>query len=309
MSLRIGSRRSPLARAQAEWVADRLREAGVDCEFVWIDTIGDVDRRHLTEIGGTGVFATAVRDHLRAGSIDVAVHSLKDLPTDPAPGLVVAATPRREDSRDVLVGATPDDLGPGARVGTGSPRRMVQLQHLHPDWQLVPIRGNVDSRLDLVAHGDLDAVVLAAAGLRRLGYWGDGQVRGLTAAPFALTELLPAPGQGSLGVEVRDDDETARSVVALLDDADTRAAVVCERAFLNELGAGCLAPVGVAARVQTGHDCAKELSADALMGEDGTGPGRQIWRVSGTAPVADSEQLGRELAQQVTALAGRRDRM
>ena len=177
--LRLGARTSPLARAQVELVGAALSARGVPWTFVGVTTRGDVDRRHLAEIGGTGVFVGAVRDALRAGSIDVAVHSLKDLPTGTEVDLEVTAVPTREDTRDVLIGRRLADLGDGVRIGTGSPRRAMQLH----DWaarsgialEVVPIRGNVDTRIGLAAHGDLDAVVLAAAGLRRLGYLTDAE--------------------------------------------------------------------------------------------------------------------------------------
>ncbi|GAA1833516.1 hydroxymethylbilane synthase [Microlunatus capsulatus] len=217
--LRIGARTSPLARAQVELVAGLLAARGVPSSFVGVTTRGDVDQRALTEIGGTGVFAGAVRDALRHGEIDVAVHSLKDLPTAPDPDLEVVAVPEREDTRDVLVGRRLADLDDGARVGTGAPRRAVQLE----DWAaregrrvvVVAVRGNVDTRLGLVRSGQVDAVVLAAAGLRRLGYLEfdevaensdtvvtNAVVKDLPAEILPLSLMLPAPGQGALALEV-----------------------------------------------------------------------------------------------------------
>ena len=172
--IRLGARTSPLARAQAELVRSALAARGLDAVFVGITTQGDTDRRHLTEIGGAGVFTGAVRDALRAGTIDVGVHSLKDLPTAPEDDLEVVAIPEREDTRDVLVGRRLDDLRDGDRVGTGAPRRAIQLaewaQSAGREVSAVPIRGNVDTRIELARRGEVAAVILAAAGLRRLGY-------------------------------------------------------------------------------------------------------------------------------------------
>ncbi len=177
--IRLGARRSALARAQANQVAAALATDGIDSSFVGVTTAGDIDQRQLTEIGGTGVFVSAVRDALRRGKIDVAVHSLKDLPTAPADDLEIIAIPAREDTRDVLVGRRLDDLANGDRVGTGAPRRAMQIL----DWaagrglrlDVVPIRGNVDTRIERVREGQVDAVILAAAGLRRLGVLGESE--------------------------------------------------------------------------------------------------------------------------------------
>lgn len=268
--VRVGARNSPLARTQAEQIAAALAAHRVDSVFVPIETRGDVDRRELTTIGGTGVFTGAVRDALLAGRIDVGVHSLKDLPTAPVDGLQVIAYPPREDTRDVLVGA---GLRPGTGrpivIGTGAPRRAVQLQQLARDRgvsiTIEPIRGNVDTRLEQVRSGRYDATVLAAAGLRRLGRISDGDpdavtgdqdgrssvtVAGLPAQLLSHDELLPAPGQASLAVEIAETlDSQIRAVLTRLDDAVTRAEVLAERRFLAVLEAGCTAPVGARARV------------------------------------------------------------
>jgi hydroxymethylbilane synthase len=257
--LRLGTRASALATSQSEWVADRLRAAGQEVELVLVRTEGDVSRASLSEIGGTGVFASALREALHEGRIDLAVHSLKDIPTTPEPGLVIAAVPEREDPRDALVardGLTLAELPAGSTVGTGSPRRAAQLAVARPDLVIRDIRGNVGTRIDLVRDGELDAVVLACAGLSRLGRLGEATDR------LDLTTMLPAPGQGALAVECRDGDaqladrgpdltfsdvDLARLLAELLEHVPTRAAVTAERAVLARLEAGCTAPVGALA--------------------------------------------------------------
>ena len=277
-ALRIGARRSPLARAQADAVALLLAQRGVRSSFVGITTTGDIDSRQLTEIGGTGVFATAVRSALRNGTIDLAVHSLKDLPTVQPDDLEIAAVPDREDSRDVLVGCRLDQLGDGARIGTGAPRRALQLQ----DWarirgidiEVVPIRGNVETRLDQVAAGKLTSVLLAAAGLRRLGYLdlevadnADVVVKQLPGQLLGLDQMLPAPGQGALALEVsRDLAEGLRASVAALNDPCSRAESDAERGFLAALQAGCTAPVGARAFVKSVRDTSVDLTLAAVIG-------------------------------------------
>lgn len=243
--LRLGTRASELATTQSGWVAARLRAAGHEVELVTVRTEGDVSRRSLAEIGGTGVFAAALREALRQGEVDLAVHSLKDLPTAPEPGLTLAAVPEREDPRDVLVardGLTLADLPAGSTVGTGSPRRAAQLTQLRPDLDVRDIRGNVDTRIGLVRDGTLDAVVLARAGLARLGRLADA------TDTLPLGVMLPAAGQGALAVECRSDDtDLAQFLAGALDHPPTRAAVTAERAVLARLEAGCTAPVGALA--------------------------------------------------------------
>jgi hydroxymethylbilane synthase len=282
--LRIGARTSPLARAQVELVAGLLADRGVPSSFVGVTTRGDVDQRALTEIGGTGVFAGAVRDALRHGEIDVAVHSLKDLPTAPDPDLEVVAVPEREDTRDVLVGRRLADLDDGARVGTGAPRRAVQLE----DWAaregrrvvVVAVRGNVDTRLGLVRSGQVDAVVLAAAGLRRLGYLEFDEdaensdtvvtkavVKDLPAEILPLSLMLPAPGQGALALEVAHTlDPELKEHVRALDHAVSHAEARAERAFLARLEAGCTAPVGARAVVKSVRGTSHDLTLSAVIG-------------------------------------------
>ena len=246
-TLRIGTRGSALALTQTGMVAADLEDAtGVETELVTITTDGDRSNEPLSRAGGTGLFTGALRDALLDDRCDLVVHSLKDLPTAPHDRLVVAAIPAREDPRDALCardGLTLEALPEGARVGTGSPRRMAQLRAKRPDLEVVDIRGNVDTRLGRVAPGDLDAVVLAAAGLRRLG-------RDDVVAEFLDADRWPtAPGQGALAVEVRRGDE---ALVAALDHAETRAAVEAEREVLALLEAGCSAPVGARAVVDAG---------------------------------------------------------
>jgi hydroxymethylbilane synthase len=246
-ALRIGTRGSTLALAQTGMVADDLADAtGVTTELVTITTEGDRSKEPLSRAGGTGLFTGALRDALLAGQCDVIVHSLKDLPTAPHDQLVVAAIPAREDPRDALCardGLTLATLPAGARVGTGSPRRMAQLRARRPDLEVVDIRGNVDTRLGKVTSGELDAVILAAAGLRRIG-------RTEVVTDYLDADSWPtAPGQGALAIEVRRGEE---DLVRALDHAETRAAVEAEREVLALLEAGCSAPVGARAVVDAG---------------------------------------------------------
>jgi hydroxymethylbilane synthase len=288
-TLRLGTRRSTLALAQATLVADRLSALGHDVDLVPITTLGDRSEHALTTIGGTGVFAAAIRRALLDGEIDLAVHSLKDLPTAPEPGLVVAATPTREDPRDVLVardGLTLGELPAGSTVGTGSPRRAAQLGALGLGLEVVPVRGNVDTRLDLVRSGAVDGVLLARAGLARIGRLDEATE---TIDPL---QMLPAPGQGALAVECRADRADVRQAVAGLDDAETRACVTAERALLAALEAGCTAPVGALAEVVEGDD-GPELSLRAFVGAP---DGSLELRRSLVAPVDDPVAAGRRLA-------------
>jgi hydroxymethylbilane synthase len=276
--IRIGARKSPLARAQVDEVAAQLARHGVRSTFIGITTAGDVDSRQLTEIGGTGVFASAVRGALRDGSVDLAVHSLKDLPTLQPDDLEIVAIPERADSRDVLVGCRLDDLQDGSRVGTGAPRRALQVL----DWarrrgivvEIVPVRGNVGTRLDLVATEQVTAVLLAAAGLHRLGYASlevsdnsDIVVKGLPAQVLGPTEMLPAPGQGALALEASASlSRDLRTAIATLDDPASRAESLAERGFLAALEAGCTAPVGARAVVKSVRDTSVDLTLAAVIG-------------------------------------------
>ena len=242
MRLRLGTRGSALAVGQSELVADRLRALGHEVELVRIRTGGDVERGSLTMLGTLGVFAAELRTAILDGRCDLAVHSLKDLPTAPVPGLTIAAVPERADARDALCardGLTLAGLPAGAKVGTGSPRRVAQLRALRPDLAFVDIRGNLGTRLARVAEGDLDAVVLAAAGLGRLG---------LEAHITDILDILPAPGQGALALECRADRLDMVNELARVDDPAAREEVDAERAVLAGLGGGCAAPIAAWAR-------------------------------------------------------------
>ncbi len=289
-TLRLGTRRSALATTQSGWVADQLRAAGHDVALVEITTEGDVSGELLTAIGGTGVFAAAIRQALKDGRVDLAVHSLKDLPTAAEDGLVIAAVPAREDSRDVLVardGLTLGELPVGSIVGTGSPRRTAQIAALGLGLDIRPIRGNVDTRLRLVSSGEVDAVVLARAGLARMDRLG------VVTEVLDPIQVLPAPGQGALAVECRADRTDVREALEVLEDADTRACITAERALLAALEAGCTAPVGALAEVVDGED-GLELSLRAFVGSpDG---GIELRR-SLTGRYDDPEGLGHGLAQ------------
>lgn len=239
----IGTRGSRLALRQVELVSQMLRAAspGVAIDVREIKTEGDRSNAPLSEIGGAGVFTKAIEDALLAGTVDIAVHSLKDLPADLATGLAIAAVPERGDVRDALVtrdGAKLDALPHGARVGTGSGRRAVQLRALRPDLQTAEIRGNVDTRIRKVQSGEYDGAVLAMAGLERLGLTEH------VAQIFETEQMTPAVGQAALAVEVRADDSDAIALVRVMDHWQTRAAVEAERGYLRRLGAGCRLPVG-----------------------------------------------------------------
>ncbi len=289
-ALRLGTRRSVLARTQSTHVAERLRRLGHRVELVEITTEGDLSDAPLTQIGGTGVFVSALRAALHSGRVDLAVHSLKDLPTAPDPALVVAAVPPREDSRDALVardGLTLGQLRPGAVVGTGSPRRTAQLAALGLGLDVRPIRGNVDTRVGYVASGLLDAVVLARAGLARLGRLD------VVTEVLDPIQVLPAPGQGALAVECRGDRPEVRAALAALDDPDTRVCVEAERSLLATLEAGCTAPVGALAEIVDGED-GLELFLRAFAG---TADGEVALRRSLVGPLADPRALGAQLAQ------------
>ena len=330
--VRIGARNSPLARAQADLVAASLGAYGVESEFVPISTRGDVDRRELTQIGGTGVFTGAVREALLGGTVHLGVHSLKDLPTGPVDGLEIVAYPEREDTREIVVGRWLDDPEiVGGRldygIGTGAPRRAAQLRQLASDRgiaiRIEPIRGNVDTRVKLVADGRFDATVLAAAGLRRLNRiegWSPDQeepdreltVGGLPARLLSYDQMLPAAGQGALAVEAATNlDSEIRAVVTRLDHAATRAEVLAERRFLAVLEAGCTAPVGAraeftsSARVADGgtvRDAGADLTLAAVIGRTKGDAG--LITVAGSGSSVDPAELGERLANQVLSIIG-----
>lgn len=294
--IRVGTRASTLARTQSAMVAEQLSErTGRDVVLVTVSTEGDVNTAPLASLGGTGVFVSALRDALLADEVDIAVHSLKDLPTAPCDGIALAAIPPREDPRDVVVardGLTLGELPQGARVGTGSPRRVAQIEALGLGVALVGVRGNVDTRIGKVASGELDAVVLARAGLTRLG-----RVEEVTEILDPI-QVLPAPGQGALAVECRSADTALLALLAeALDDPYTRAAVECERVVLAELEAGCSAPVGALAEVVEGED-GPELWVRAVANSL---DGALAVRRSASGPYDDPIGLGRKLAAEMVA--------
>lgn len=247
MKLRIGSRRSPLARWQAEYVATMLGDFDIETEMVWIVTEGDQTTTPLAQAAGTGVFTKAIQRALLAGQCDIAVHSLKDLPTVEIEGLTLAAVPPRQDVRDCFLSAqyrSLDELPAGARVGTGSPRRIAQILALRPDLQLESIRGNVESRIEKMERGDYDAIVLAAAGLHRLG------LNHRITSYFDTAEMLPAVGQAALGIECRRDDSRTFDAIRSLNDPAAWRCVAAERALLRHLQSGCLTPVATLATIR-----------------------------------------------------------
>lgn len=292
-ALRLGTRASQLALTQSGQVADAVRALGHEVELVHVTTHGDTSTAAIAQLGTTGVFVTALRDALLAGEVDLAVHSYKDLPTAPAEGLVIAAVPGRQDPRDVLVardGLTLGELPSGAKVGTGSPRRMAQLRALGLGLEVVPVRGNVDTRISYVTRGELDAVVLARAGLARLGRL---DVVTETLDPL---QVLPAPAQGALAVECREGDLVA--VLAALDDPDTRTAVAAERALLAALEAGCSAPVGALAEVVEGDDGPEVFLRGIVAALDGS----DAVRLSATGPAHQATEVGQRLAAELLDL-------
>jgi len=289
--LRLGTRKSPMAMIQAGHVAELIRQrTGAGVELVGLTSFGDITRVNLPDIGGTGVFVSALRESLLGGDIDLAVHSLKDLPTAALPGITLAAVPPRDDPRDALIGrdgAKLADLPPGAAIGTGSPRRAAQLLLLRPDVRPVPIRGNAGTRLAKVTSGQVDAVVLAYSGLARIGELDR------VSQVFEPDEMLPAPGQGALAVECRTDDTDLAGLLALVDDPGSRAAVTAERTVLAELQAGCSAPLGAYA-AGTG---VLHLTA-VVVAEDG---GLAV-RASQSGPPSRAEELGRDVAAELLRL-------
>jgi hydroxymethylbilane synthase len=286
--LRLGTRKSPMAMVQSGQVASMITErTGRPAELVKVTTLGDVSRAQLTQIGGTGVFVSALREALLRGEVDLAVHSLKDLPSGPAAGVRLAAVPPRDDPRDALVardGAKLADLPAGATIGTGSPRRASQLLALRGDLRCVPIRGNAGTRLAKVTDGELDAVVLAYAGLARIGY-----LNAVTQV-FEPDEMLPAPGQGALAVECRDDDHELAGLLQAVTDPASVAAVTAERSLLEALEAGCSAPIGAYAAATD-----QVRMQAAVISPDGT----RVLRAHGVAAAAGARQLGRDLAAEL----------
>jgi hydroxymethylbilane synthase len=288
--LRLGTRKSPMAMAQSGQIA-RLVTArtGREVELVGITTFGDVSRADLAQIGGTGVFVSGLRASLLAGEIDFAVHSLKDLPVGPADGITLAAVATRDDPRDALAArgdAKLADLPAGARIGTGSPRRAAQLLLLRPDVRPVSVRGNAGTRLAKIASGDVDAVVLAYAGLARLDRLD------AISQVFEPEELLPSPGQGALAIECGADRPDLASLLACADDPVSRAAVTAERAVLAALQGGCSAPIGAyAAGTEELRLRAVVVAAD----------GGKALRASASGPATEAGRLGQEVAAKLLA--------
>ena len=293
--LRLGTRASQLATTQSALVAGLVRERlDRPVDLVEVATEGDRSTTPLAELGGTGVFVGALREALLDGRVDLAVHSLKDLPTAPCEGVALAAVPTREDPRDAVVardGLTLAQLPAGARVGTGSPRRAAQLHALGLGLQVVEIRGNVDTRLAKVARGDYDAVLLARAGLARIGR--------LAEATEVLDplQMLPAPGQGALAVECRADDLDLVAALAALEDPHSRAAVDAERAVLATLEGGCSAPVGALAEVVEGDDGDELWVRAVALSHDG----QLSVRMSASGAPADATGVGTRLAGDMLA--------
>lgn len=255
--IRLGTRSSALARWQADWVTARLSEAGIEVELVLISTQGDVRRGPIGSIGGQGVFTKEIQLALLDERIDLAVHSLKDLPTEPVNGLSLAAVPARASCSDAFVSVSIrsfSTLPLGARVGTGSMRRRAQLLFRRPDLQVLDIRGNVETRLRRLDEGQYDAIILAEAGLQRLG------LQHKITEVLSREIMLPAVGQGALGLEIRADDSSTAKRIGLLNDLKTYHAVTAERALLAGLSGGCLAPIGAWARID-----GEELTLDAVV--------------------------------------------
>jgi hydroxymethylbilane synthase len=307
-TIRIGTRSSKLALWQAEWVAGQLRAAGFESQLVLLRTLGDVTSGPIETVGGQGVFTKEIQRAVLDHQADVAVHSLKDLPTEAVSGLCLAAVPPREANQDVLLAraaASLDELPQQARVGTGSARRKAQLLAYRPDLHVADLRGNVETRLRKLDDGEYDAIVLAEAGLRRLGL----AARITQRLPPEM--LLPAVGQGALGLETRDGDQATQQAVAALDDRITHQAVVAERTLLAALRGGCLAPVGAWARLASepdgwadesltaaGANRPAELRLDALVAK---ADGSRILRATAVRPLSAATELGSLVARQLIA--------
>lgn len=290
-TLRIGTRASRLARWQADWVSSQLKQLGVDVDLVLIRTEGDKRPEPIVSIGSQGLFTKEIQRALLADEVDLAVHSLKDLPTEKIEGLSLAAVPSRADPLDVLISNSASDLDSlpeGSIVGTGSMRRRAQLLHVRPDLQIEPIRGNLETRLDRVAESDCAAVILAAAGLMRL------ELDERISCRLPADVMMPAIGQGALGLESRSDDEFTCQQLARLDDPASHAAVLAERALLAALRGGCLAPIGAWGRWQD-----DQLLLEAVVLDD---DGQQRLWASGQAGDTDPVDLGESVAAELIEL-------
>jgi hydroxymethylbilane synthase len=289
--LTVGSRGSQLALWQARWIQTRLQSFGIESRLEIIHTTGDkITDVALSKVGTKGLFTKEIEEALLAGSIDLAVHSLKDMPTDLPDGLILAAIPEREDPRDALVGGRLADLASGARVGTSSLRRAAQLRATRPDLEILDVRGNVDTRLRKLDEGKYDAIVLAAAGLRRLGW--DARISELLEPEV----MCPAVGQGALAVETRDDSGEAREICRRLDHVPTRIAVTAERAVLAALGGGCQVPIGAYATL----DGSAIHIRSVVVSPDGS----EVIRREASGPVANAAAMGRALGDELLAAGG-----
>ncbi|WP_417744657.1 hydroxymethylbilane synthase [Rosistilla oblonga] len=287
-TIRLATRQSPLALWQANWVSDRLTEAGHQVELILLTTRGDVDQRPIDGASAVGMFTKGIQRSVLAEESDVAIHSLKDLPTAPTPGLTLIATPSRAPVRDCLISRGDkklDELAAGAIVGTGSRRREAQLRHLRPDLEVRSIRGNVETRLEKLDSGEYDAILLAEAGLQRL----EMHTRITEALP--PEKMLPAPGQGSLGIEIRTDDGFCCTALSALNDPDTHASVTAERTLMLTLEGGCLAPIGTYGRIVSG-----QLHLDAVVVSR---DGKQRLYTHGVAPPEEAMTLARQLAEEL----------
>ena len=294
--LRIGTRGSALALAQATLVQNQIQDhhPQITVELEIIKTTGDkIQDVPLAKIGGKGLFTKEIEMAILAGEVDLGVHSMKDVPTEVPDGLVIGITTIREDPRDAFISRKYQSLReipPGGRIGTGSLRRKAQLLHLRPDLEIVPLRGNVDTRLRKLVEENLDAVILATAGLRRLGRAAE------ITAIIPETEMLPAIGQGALGLEYRQDDAETRNLLEFLDHPETKVTVAAERAFLARLEGGCQVPIAAKGSLKNG-----ELILEGLIGDL---TGTRIYREQVAGPPEAAEHLGRKLAQRLLQLGG-----
>lgn len=296
--LRIGTRGSALALAQANWVAERLKEKHprMEIEIIPIKTTGDrMQSVSLSVIGGKGVFVKEIEEALRRGEVDLAIHSMKDLPSEIPAELTIGAIPEREDPRDVFISGDGRRLGqlrPGARIGTGSLRRALQLRRLVPSVEVVSIRGNLDTRIRKIEREKLDGIVVAAAGLRRMGWES-------RATEFiSVDSMIPAVGQGALAVERRRTDDVAAEIISFLNDTVTAQAVMAERAFLGVLGGGCQVPMAAHATIEGGV-----LHLRAFIG---TTDGSVVLKDETRGPVREHTRLGKSLAEGILSRGGRK---
>jgi hydroxymethylbilane synthase len=293
-ALRIGSRGSQLALWQANHISALLRARGHEVEIEIIHTTGDrITDVALAMVGTKGMFTKEIEEALAAGGVDLAVHSLKDLPTELPPGFELAAITEREDPRDAFCSreyAKVEDLPRGARVGTSSLRRQAQLKAIRPDLDIHPLRGNVDTRLRKLEQGDYDAIILASAGLKRLGKTE------LVKQILPAEMMCPAAGQGALGIEIRERDSATRQLLAFLNDTAARAATTCERALLNSLGGGCQVPIGAFAEIRD-----RKLHLDAIVADP---DGSKLLRESRDGDINHPEALGKAVGKTLLGRGG-----